>query len=111
MNAILLFAATAATLIGSAAGAHDIDPYADGWVSHVRDRQLEICYRYAQPALGNSVNILRTSYITPNKGPIRQQFRYSGTARITQAARSGCVSAELIDGSAQRSDHTRTVQR
>lgn len=111
MNATTRFTAIAATLIASAAAAHDVDPHMDGWVSHVRDRQLEICYQHVPPGVGDLVNILRTQYVTPNKGPIRQQYLHSGTARITQAAQSGCVSAELVDGSAVRSDHARGLQQ
>ena len=102
LPASLLLAAAA-----SSANAHDVDPYHDGWVAHVNDHQLEICYQDAPPAIGQTVQILRTSYITVNKGPVRQQFRRSGAARIATSASTGCVSAELIDGTAERTDHVR----
>ena len=87
---------------------HDVDPYHDGWIAHVNDHQLEICYRHAPPpAVGDTVQILRPSYINVKQGPVMQRFTRSGTARVTAAAASGCVSAELLNGSAERADHTR----
>lgn len=88
--------------------AHDVDPYHDGWITHVNDHQLEICYRHAPPpVVGETVQILRPSYITLKQGPVLQRFTRSGTARVTAAASGDCVSAELLNGSAERSDHTR----
>ena len=89
------------------AGAHDVDPYDDGWVAHVDDHHVEICYRSAAPVVGQTLQILRTSFITPNKGPVREQYTPSGSARVTAAVSNGCVTAELTDGSAKRSDHAR----
>lgn len=89
-------------------GAHGVDPYDDGWIAHVDDHHLEICYRSAPPAVGQTVKILRTSFITPNKGPVREQYTPGGSARITAATKpKGCATAELIEGSAKRSDHAR----
>ena len=103
LPASLLLAAAA-----SSASAHDVDPYHDGWVAHVNDHQLEICYRTTPPGVGQNVQILHTSFIVPNKGPLREQFTPGGTARITSAAaETGCVTAELTEGSAKRSDHAR----
>jgi hypothetical protein len=106
---LLLPASLLVAVATSSATAHDADPYHDGWVAHVNDHQLEICYQDTPPTVGQTVQILRTSYVTVNKGPVRQQFRRSGAARIAASASSGCVSAELIDGSAERSDHARTM--
>ena len=89
--------------------AHDTDPYYDGWIAHVNDHRLEICYRSDAPAVGQTLQILRTSFITPNKGPIREQYTPGGSARVTEAASNGCVTAELLDGSAKRSDHARAI--
>jgi hypothetical protein len=90
--------------------AHDVDPYEDGWITHVDDHRLEICYRSAPPTVGDTVKILRTSFITPNKGPVREQFSAGGTAHVTTAPTAdGCLTAELIEGSAKRSDHARAV--
>ena len=111
MKTITSFLSAAGLFLASSSYANDIDPYHDGWISHANDQQLEICYPHAPPPkVGESVQILRTSYITANKGPVRQQFQRSGTARITTAASIGCVSAELIDGSAKRSDHVRAAR-
>ena len=87
--------------------AHDVDPYDDGWIAHVDDHRLEICYRSAAPAVGQTLQILRTSFITPNKGPVLEQYTHGGSARVTTAASNGCVTAELTEGSAKRSDHAR----
>lgn len=90
------------------AGARDVDSYYDGWIARVDDHRVEICYRSTPPVVGETVWILRTSFITPNKGPIREQFSPSGTARVTTAPNAkGCLTAELIEGSAKRSDHAR----
>jgi hypothetical protein len=90
--------------------AHDVDPYYDGWVAHVDDHRLEICYRSAPPpAVGQTLQILRTSFITPNKGPVREQYAPGGSARVTTAASDGCVTAELLSGTARRADHARSV--
>ena len=103
LPAFLLLAAAA-----SSANAHDVDPYHDGWVAHVNDHQLEICYRHAPPpAVGDTVQILRPSYINVKQGPVLMRFARSGTARVTAAASDDCVSAELLNGSAERSDHAR----
>lgn len=96
------------TLTVTSVMAHGANPYDDGWVSHVDDQQMEICYQSAPPAVGQTLQILKTSFIVPNKGQPRQQFTPGGTARITgTAADAGCVIAELTDGSARRSDHAR----
>ena len=94
----------------SAVNAHEVDPLNDGWIAHVNGNQLEICFRAAPPSAGQTVQILRTSFITPNKGPVRQQFTPGGTARVS-ATRSteGCLTAELVDGAAMRSDHARVI--
>jgi hypothetical protein len=97
-----LIFATSATV-----SAHDVDPYHDGRVAHVTDHGLEICYRSTAPAVGQTLRILRTSFITPNKGPVREQYTPGGSARVTEVASNSCVTAELIDGSAKRSDHAR----
>ena len=92
------------------ASAHDADLRNDGWISHVDGNRLEICNWSSAPAAGQSMQILRTSFITPNKGPVRQQFSPGGTAKVTAAsAEEGCITAELITGSAKRSDHARVV--
>ena len=111
MKTIVSFLSAAGLILASSTYAHDVAPYHDGWVSRANDHQLEICYQHAPPpSVGESVQILRPSYITPNKGPVRQQFQRSGTARIRATASSGCVSAELIDGSAERTDHVRAAR-
>ena len=107
MKAVFPFALLFVVGASVTAGAHDIDPYDDGWIAHVDDHHLEICYRSAAPAVGQTLQILRTSFITPNKGPIREQYTPGGSARVTTAAENGCVTAELIEGSAKRSDHAR----
>jgi hypothetical protein len=92
------------------ASAHDVDPTNDGWIAHVDDHHLEICYRSAPPAIGETVQILRTTFITPNKGPVRELYSAGGMARVTTAPTAdGCLTAELIEGSAKRADHARAV--
>jgi hypothetical protein len=104
----LAFAILSVVGTSTTVNAHDVDPYDDGWIAHVDDHRLEICYRSAAPTVGQTLRILRTSFITPNKGPVREQFSPGGTARVTTAPNSkGCLTAELIEGTAKRSDHTR----
>ena len=94
----------------SPAFGHDADPRNDGWITHVDGNRLEICNWAAAPAAGQSMQILRTSFITPNKGPVREKFSPGGTAKVTAATgEEGCITAELISGSAKRSDHARVV--
>ena len=95
----------------NSASGHDADLRSDGWIAHVDGSRLEICnWSSAAPAAGQSMQILRMSFITPNKGPVRQQFSPGGTAKVTAAsAEEGCITAELITGSAKRSDHARVV--
>lgn len=98
-----------AALVPPAAFAHNPDPADDGWVRHVEGRSLEICYRDATPpAIGETVQILHTSYITTNKGTALAQYTPTGAARITSGPNgNGCETAELIDGKAHRTDHAR----
>jgi len=105
------FAAVLLLATGRFANAHDVDPYNDGWIAHVNDHHVEICYQHAPSTVGQTVYILRTSYIAVSKGPVRQQFRRSGTARIMNLESNGCVAAELLDGSAERSDHARPLKQ
>lgn len=89
--------------------AQTVDPYTDGWVSHVDGARLEICFdNAALPAVGQSVQLLRARYeMLNNKGVTRQTFTPDGAARIVSTSRSPCVLATLLDGKAQRSDHAR----
>ena len=94
----------------SAAYAREVDPQNDGWIAHANGNQLEICYRAAPPTAGQTLQILRSSFITPNKGPVREQFSPGGTARVSAALTSeGCLVAELVNGTAMRSDHARVL--
>ncbi|MBS0514279.1 MAG: hypothetical protein JSS16_02220 [Proteobacteria bacterium] len=87
----------------------DPDPTHDGWVSHVDDHRLEICYQDGLPPVGQTVQILRVSYYTVNKAFFRQQFRSSGGARILASSSKGCVVGELTAGTAERTDHARSI--
>jgi hypothetical protein len=111
MKTIIFLSAEGLLLVSaSSTYAHDVDPYHDGWVSHVNDHQLEICYRHAPPpTVGESVQILQPWYITVKQGPVLQRFTQRGNARITSSGSDGCVLAEMIDGSAGRSDHARAA--
>ena len=106
----LVFIFSAAIASVSGARAQDIDPNTDGYVMHVDDHQLKICYRTTPPEAGSSVQILAVTYITLNKMLVRPQFHPSGTARITEIASNNCVRAELIDGDAGRSYHARLLE-
>ncbi|TAM64229.1 MAG: hypothetical protein EPN49_00710 [Rhodanobacter sp.] len=88
-----------------------VDATRDGWVSHASDHQLTICYRSTPPpAVGSLLEILRTSYIVPNKGAPREQFMPGGHAIVVAIADDArCVRAELTHGDAQRADHAREV--
>ncbi len=93
------------TLIGLA---HATDPYTDGWVGHVDSQRLDVCYRVTPlPAVGARLQVMRTSFVVPNKGPLRQQFAVAGYATVTSITDAHCVRAELIQGTAQRTDHVR----
>lgn len=98
-----------ASLIATSTLTHTPDPANDGWVRHVEGRSLEICYRNAKPpAVGETVQILRTSYILSNTGPSQAKYTPTGTAQIKGVLNErGCESAELIDGNAKRTDHAR----
>ncbi|MFA6230783.1 MAG: hypothetical protein WC617_11535 [Rhodanobacter sp.] len=88
--------------------AHATDAYADGWVGHVDGQRLDVCYRVAPlPAVGARVQVMRTSFVIPNKGQPRQQFAVAGYATVTSITDAHCVRAELIQGTAQRTDHVR----
>ena len=91
------------------ANANDPDPTHDGWVSHVDDHRLEICYQDGLPAVGQTVQILRVSYFTVNKTFFRQQFQRAGEARITASLSDRCVVGELLAGNAERTDHARMI--
>jgi len=108
-NTIPLLAMAFLAGVTQAANAHDPDPYHDGWVGHVNDHELEICYKTEPPSIGQTVQILRTSYITVNKTVARQQFRPTGLARIAATTSSECRIAELVAGSASRTDHARAA--
>ena len=62
--------------VTAVANAHDADSN-DGWIAHVNDHQLEICYKAEPPAVGQTVQILRSSFITVNKTIVRPVFRPS----------------------------------
>lgn len=88
--------------------AHATESYADGWVSHVDGQRLDVCYRVAPlPAVGARLQVMRTSFVVPNKGQPRQQFAVAGHATVTSIMDAHCVRAELIQGAAQRTDHVR----
>ena len=97
--------------LAAAASAHadGPDPTHDGWVSHVDDHRLEICYRDNVPAIGETLQILRVSYPMVNKTLSRQQFQLIGKARITASSSNRCVIGELIQGTAERTNHVRAV--
>ncbi|MBS1997079.1 MAG: hypothetical protein JSS86_12235 [Cyanobacteria bacterium SZAS LIN-2] len=99
-----------ATLVGANfAHADDPDPTHDGWVSHVQDHRIEICYQDGLPAVGQTVQIFRVSYVTYNKAFFRQQFRPAGEARITASSSDRCVVGELTAGTVERTDHARQI--
>ena len=91
------------------AATQTVDPYSDGWVSHVDGARLEICFdNAALPAVGQSVQLLRTRVeILNNKGVTRQTFTPDGEAQIVSTSQSPCVMATLLEGMARRSDHAR----
>ena len=89
--------------------ANDSDPTHNGWVSHVDDHRLEICYPDGVPAIGQAVQLLRVSYFTVNKTFFRQQFQSVGEARITASSSDRCVIGELIEGTAERTNHARAM--
>ncbi len=90
--------------------AHATDPYADGWIGHVNSRQLDICYRAMPlPAVGTRLQVMRVAYVIPGKGVPREQFASSGQATVTSITDAHCVRAELIQGTARRTDHVRPV--
>ena len=112
MRYIHSFAMAVLVLIAamSPASGHDVDLRNDGWITHVDGNRLEICNWASAPAAGRSIQVLRTSFITPNKGPVRERLSLGGTAKVTAASvGEGCITAELISGSAKRSDHARAV--
>lgn len=107
LTTVFLFTA-AMLIVPSHTTAQTVDPYTDGWVTHVTGSRLEICFSHAEPpAVGQIVQLLRTSYVMLNKGPTRQTFTPNGHARIASIATLPCVIATLLDGDAQRSDHAR----
>lgn len=67
-GALIFLAAT------SPAFGHDTDTGNHGWITHVDGNRMEVCNWPSAPAAGQSMQILRTSFITPNKGPVREQF-------------------------------------
>ncbi|MES2311734.1 MAG: hypothetical protein V4566_05490 [Pseudomonadota bacterium] len=88
--------------------AHATDAYTDGWVSHVDGQHLDVCYRVAPlPAVGARLQVMRASFVVPNKGQPRQQFAVAGHATVTSIMDAHCVRAELSQGTAQRTDHVR----
>jgi len=89
------------------AWAHSADPALDGWVGRVHGRQLRICYQHAPPPVGMPLRILKTSYITPNKGLARARYVLGGKATVAGIDDARCVSAELTAGTAHRGDHAR----
>lgn len=111
MKTIACFVAAAFVLAGATvpAFAREVDTYNDGYVTHVNDHRLQICYQQTPPSVGESVQILRTSYVTIKQGPSLQRFTRRGSARITNSDSDKCVAAELIEGSAERSDHARLL--
>jgi len=97
-------------LAGLAIGrvAYATDSYTDGWVGHVDGPRLDVCYRVTPlPAVGARLEVLRTSFVVPNKGQPRQQFAVAGHATVTSIIDVHCVRAELTQGTAQRTDHAR----
>ncbi|MBN8894633.1 MAG: hypothetical protein J0I71_07335 [Rhodanobacter sp.] len=97
-------------LVGLTMGsvAYAADSYTDGWVGHVDGQRLDVCYRVTPlPAVGARLEILRTSFVIPNKGPPRQQFAVAGYATVTSIIDAHCVRAELTQGTAKRTDHAR----
>lgn len=92
--------------IGSVAYA--VDSYTDGWVGHVDGQRWDVCYRVTPlPAVGARLEVLRTSFVIPNKGQPRRQFAAAGYATATSIIDVHCVRAELTQGTAQRTDHAR----
>lgn len=80
--------------------------YTDGWVGHVYGQRLDVCYRVTPlPAVGARLEVLRSSFVIPNKGQPRQQFAVAGYATVTSIIDAHCVRAELTQGTAQRTDH------
>lgn len=91
--------------------AHATDAYTDGWVGHVDGRRLDVCYRAAPlPAVGARLQVMRTSFVVPEKGQPRQQFAVAGHATVTSIMGAHCVRVELIQGTAQRTDHVRRAR-
>ncbi|MEY2161246.1 MULTISPECIES: hypothetical protein [Pseudomonadota] len=106
------FLGTALLLMGLTLGttAHATDPYTDGWIGHVNGRQLDICYRVTPlPAVGTRLQVMRVTYVIPNKGVPLEHFAASGQATVTSITDAHCVRAELIQGTVQRTDHARPV--
>jgi hypothetical protein len=86
--------------------AHATDTDTDGWVSHVDGQHLDVCYRAASlPAVGARLQVMRASFVVPNKGQPRQQFAVAGHATVTSVMDAHCLRAELSQGTAQRTDH------
>jgi hypothetical protein len=84
------------------------DSYTDCWVGHVDGPRLDVCYRVTPlPAVGARLEVMRTSFVVPNKGQPRQQFAVAGHATVTSIIDTHCVRAELTQGTAQRTDHAR----
>ena len=90
--------------------AHANNTYADGWIGHVNGRQLDICYRVTPlPAVGTRLQVMRVAYVIPSKGVPIEHFAASGQATVTSITDAHCVRAELIQGTARWSDHTRPM--
>src|SRR3546814_9839354 len=69
--------------------AYATDSYTDGWVGHVDGPRLDVCYRVTPlPAVGARLEVMRTSFVVPNKGQPRQQFAVAGHA--TEIGRASC---------------------
>lgn len=86
--------------------AYAVDFYTDGWVGHMDGQRLDVCYRVTPlPAVGARLEVLRSSFVIPNKGRPRQQFAVAGYATVASIIDAHCVCAELTQGTAQRTDH------
>jgi hypothetical protein len=91
--------------------AHAADPDSDGWVDHVNGRQLDICYRDTlPPAVGTRLQVMRASFVVPNKGLARERFAPAGQATVTSVIAKRCVRAGLTEGVAHRADHVRDIR-
>src|SRR3546814_8736714 len=92
--------------------AYATDSYTDGWVGHVDGPRLDVCYRVTPlPAVGARLEVMRTSFVVPNKGQPRQQFAVAGHATVTSIIDTHCVRAELTQRSEEHTYELPSLMR